>query len=303
MRCVKPFTKFVVGNECFFPCCPSWMEKEGWAVGSYLELEPWDAWNHPKYQQMRQDVLDGESSHCKPVCPVRGQFRRREWHKVVMDRSPYELVFATDPMPSEVTVKQERVWKYIRAFQAQVGRMVFITHGEPFTSPVYLPILQELDSKDFPHAKITLFTNGLLLPKYWDSLHKISCIIDSVAVSIDAATKETYEKMRLADWEDLQKSLAFIQGLGLTVWFDFTVCHTNFREIPTFAAMAEEYGARARFASLATGEDIDTEKFLRENVSRKNHPQHQEFRQLLSSLQFDQSRTMMVRDENHIGIS
>jgi molybdenum cofactor biosynthesis enzyme MoaA len=149
-----------------------------------------------------------------------------------------------------------------------------------------------LDGKDI--GNITLLTNGLLIPRYWDSIHRVHDNIDIVSISIDAATKETYERMRLGGkWEDLQESLALVKNLPLKkLLFNFVICRTNFKEMVSFAKMAREFGAHARFSPIRDWRVSET--FAEEDISNPAHPDHSRLLEVKREL---------ADYENHIRIS
>ena len=92
-------------------------------------------------------------------------------------------------------------------------------HGDPLGSPHLRGKLQTLGGDDYRRLKVNLQTNGLLFnPNGWRHVEAIEDKIEDIRVSVDAATKETYEIVRFPGqwWYDFkQKSL--ILGLSLTV--------------------------------------------------------------------------------------
>ena len=101
-------------------------------------------------------------------------------------------------------------------------------------------------------AKFHILTNGLLLPKYWKQIK--SQIFASLSISLDAATKETYEKIRIGGkWEDLLRVLDLVKQnknkFGFIV-LNMTVMRSNYKEIPQFIDLAESCGFNCFFQSL-----------------------------------------------------
>jgi MoaA/NifB/PqqE/SkfB family radical SAM enzyme len=182
--------------------------------------------------------------------------------------------------------RQKEVLKVLETFRDSLRKATFSVFGDPFASPVFLPVLQQLDSKEYPNLKYTFFTNGLLLPKYWDSLAKIHGNVEHFSVSMDAATKETYGKMRLGGkWEDLEEAIALIESLDVTWVWNFVVCKTNFEEIPLFVERAQSHGAKAKITPLRRWRHMSEELYLQENVCNSDHPDHGRLLEILDGIE------------------
>jgi MoaA/NifB/PqqE/SkfB family radical SAM enzyme len=119
-----------------------------------------------------------------------------------------------------------------------------LNSGDPFASPRYLELLQSIDPEEYPKLRIELFTNGLLLPRFWPSLFKIHDRITRLRVSIDAATEATYRKLRGGNWKLLLESLRFIKTLSVPyVAYNFCAQEENIDEAPDFVDFAIDNGA------------------------------------------------------------
>jgi MoaA/NifB/PqqE/SkfB family radical SAM enzyme len=117
--------------------------------------------------------------------------------------------------------------------------------GDAFGSKAHRQWLQNLDGSKYPKLEVELFTNGLLLPRYWGSLHKIHKNIVRVRMSIDAATAETYERVRPpGKWHQVIQALEFISELKLPHFVcNFCVQKANVNEAPDFVDLVTGYGA------------------------------------------------------------
>jgi wyosine [tRNA(Phe)-imidazoG37] synthetase (radical SAM superfamily) len=93
--------------------------------------------------------------------------------------------------------------------------LVLSLDGDPFGSKHYRKILQSLDPIRHAKVKIQILTNGLLLTRLeWSKLSNIHAMIQSVAVSIDAAEQETYEDLRRpGKWSVITENMEFLGKL------------------------------------------------------------------------------------------
>lgn len=142
-----------------------------------------------------------------------------------------------------------KTYEQVKPLLPEARVLILSGGGDPFVRPDTKAILF---GESFEHLKITLITNGLLLPKYWDKIkhHNFHCI----TISIDAATKETYEKIRLnANWESLLEALRVVAENRNRFWrieLNMTVMTENYKEIPAFIALAKKYGFSASFGRV-----------------------------------------------------
>src|SRR5262249_39781789 len=81
--------------------------------------------------------------------------------------------------------------------------------GDPFASRHYRSILEALGQPEFEGVKLSLLTNGLGLTSHtWKAMPPLAKRIVELRVSVDAATKETYENVRRPGrWEVLRENL------------------------------------------------------------------------------------------------
>jgi radical SAM protein with 4Fe4S-binding SPASM domain len=120
--------------------------------------------------------------------------------------------------------------------------------GEPLMNRDYFRNTQRI-ADAFPGASVCMTTNGSLL-----TTENIDRIMDShqimqVAVSVDAGTKETYEKIRKGGkWEVLIENLSQLierrrrGDRRPLVSTNFVVMRRNFREIPTYVKQMASLG-------------------------------------------------------------
>ena len=116
--------------------------------------------------------------------------------------------------------------------------------GEVFYSPYYRKLIES----NFKCKNLCVLSNGTLFNQTnWDWLKQHHQNI-SVKISVDAATKETYQKLRGGDFENLINNLKMIGSLrrqNKIYQFDlnFVVQRDNFREMPDFVRLAKSLGA------------------------------------------------------------
>ena len=122
------------------------------------------------------------------------------------------------------------------------GRLIINTIGEPFASKNSLRVIHDPVTRQ--RRSLSVYTNGTLLtPSVLDRLMEEYETIE-LSVSVDAATKETYEKLRRGgDFDNLMNNLSYIKGMrqaGKVTYLqlNFVVQADNVHEMNLFAKMA-----------------------------------------------------------------
>jgi len=121
-----------------------------------------------------------------------------------------------------------------------------IQGGEPFLVDYFEELL--LGFAAFPHARISLLTNGLLIDRKWADLLIRNNM--HLSFSIDSVVQETYEHIRRgARFADLLKSLDLIselkQGRGVKSplqKINVVVMKSNYKELSLFPQFCKRYG-------------------------------------------------------------
>ncbi|HJN34171.1 MAG TPA: hypothetical protein QF700_08650 [Prochlorococcus sp.] len=163
-------------------------------------------------------------------------------------------------------------------------------HGDPLGSKHLREKLSSLHGNEYKDLRINLQTNGLLLNfSGWQTISSISSNIEDVRISIDAATKETYEVVRFPGvWDDLMNSLnvtvAKRDEFNFRLVINFCIQDLNFREIQRFAELGDSLKVdRINFQHLVNWGTYSPDDYKRRNVVDPLHPNHREFKDLLIS--------------------
>jgi len=315
--------------------CAAWLP---FVAGNVVEADsPDDVWNSSSAQEIRRSVLDGDYSYCsRTLCPmiVNDTLPRTEQvttprlrriidsHETVLEDGP-RLVTLGHDSSCNLACPSCRVG-LVMADQAQNARLdrardrvilPLLRHrriglrltswGDPFASRHYRSVLEALRHEDFNGVKLLLLTNGLgLTPSVWKAMPQLEAKIIELRVSVDAATKETYEQVRRPGrWEVIYENLRVmgeISGAGtfrrnslstdlypvteqpISFSLAFVVQSANFREMPAFVRLAEEVGAESvvfqRYYSFGhEGGGV----FAGKDVASPAHPEHRALQEIL----------------------
>jgi wyosine [tRNA(Phe)-imidazoG37] synthetase (radical SAM superfamily) len=312
--CPTPFKYMeIVANGDAILCC--YIEKR---AGIIRENNLQGVYNSSAAREIRASILDGTFRYCNlKACP---HFTSGELplandcagtdfeeiianNSVVMDKKSIWISFDArcnlkciscrgDYLKcSETEVERiDGLLKDIEANLSHLDQIGFSGNGDPFASPSIRKFMYELDVSKYPNLKITLLTNGQLFNESaWEQMEKGRSAIKSIQVSVDAATKESYEKIRLGgSFDKLKKNLEFIGGLrrqNLIKEFiiSFVVNAINFNEMAKFVEMGKELGCdQVYFSYMVDWGSMPKESYEELAVHLPNHKMHEKFKDRLN---------------------
>ncbi len=330
--CQYPFTRLEVhdNGDCYF-CCEAWLPKP---IGNIHKNSLQEIWNSKTAQEIRASILDNsfrfcQKDHCehlqKTTLPVSYQSEVEEFHfleildqkLLVLDHGPTHFSANFDKScnlscptcRSEVfgqTMDQNP--KLLEIHQKIFGLLPHLEHlkitgsGDPFASPYFSYLLKSIRTDDYPKLKILLQTNAqLLTPHRWNSLENIHRSFDTLDISIDAATSETYAiNRRGGSFQKICENLAFIRELKAqkkiqNLYLSFVVQQNNWREMADFVRLATEHRAdEIRFTRLKNWGTFEEKDFEARAVHLPNHPEHGLFLQELEKEVFRNPRVNLA---------
>ena len=127
-----------------------------------------------------------------------------------------------------------------------ISNVALHTLGDPLANPRLSEVMAELR-----RVKLTtsICTNGLLLERHVDTLIEYMDVSPSISFSVDGATQETYEKIRIGGkFSDLLHQLKVrnrrLRPKGMTVKIHCTLSKDNFKEVGLFIETFREYVPR-----------------------------------------------------------
>jgi len=312
MFCRRPFEQFYVAeNGDVHLCCPEWIAMP---AGNVLATPPLEIWRGKVAHRIRQSILDQSFRHCTGCPFLPGPAG------CVTDVAPTDLpidrigvlTLAHDPTcnlscPScrnQIRGKTPRS-KQIQDIlvESRIFELVDILcssgSGDPLAAPLYWELLEKLPPDEYPKLRLRLQTNGVLLDeRAWAKLGKNADRLEAIYLSVDAASRETYDQNRRGgDWDALLENLAEIKRRRIPLQLNMVVQANNYREMVDFVEMARYYGAsRAYFSALENWGTYSDEEYLRRAVHESSHPDHPDLLvELASPLLRDPSFVTLAR--------
>ena len=285
--CTLPFESVEVNsNGKLYFCCASWQKKP---FGDLNKDSILSEWNSLAAKEIRQSILDGSYKFCnKDMCPYLQTNCLKEYNelteiqqKLVSEQGielidapislmlnydyscnlscpscRYEKVSITSTdqeFPFLKSLTEKIVFDFFQNSSQRKIKLNITGSGDPFASLVFRNFLESLNGENFPNLTIDLQTNGVLLnEKMWEKLKKIHNNINSIFLSLDAASKETYLEVRKGgSWEIVNRNIDFLKKLReqgilkrLQVhfvvqkknYFEKAMQQTQFKALPTYGS-------------------------------------------------------------------
>jgi molybdenum cofactor biosynthesis enzyme MoaA len=159
--------------------------------------------------------------------------------------------------PPMARVYSKRFLDSLRSYLAELEQAKFLG-GEPFLVTEHFYIW-DMMIKDELNTRCHVTTNGT---QYNDRIERyLDKLPFGFAVSLDAATKETYEQIRVgASFEEVMKNCRLFRDYARerNTSFSFTFClmRQNWREFGTFCMMADQWDAGVTVNTVRWPQDM-----------------------------------------------
>jgi MoaA/NifB/PqqE/SkfB family radical SAM enzyme len=280
--CPKPYDTLLIDStgSCFACECQAWLPQ---SVGN-IQIKPLEEiMKSPIRKLLQESIEDGSYRYCnssqcswlksdtlhfteKPKdtlknirlaidnsCNLRCPSCRT--HQIFLNRGPV----------LRVRFKMiEKILDYIRGTDQHT--MVHIgSDGDPFVSLVYRHLMRSVPNN--PNVRYTIQTNGLLLKKQYSKMPNVFDNMEALNISIDGATKQTYEKLRLGgSWKVINENLEFVSEVKkFPVHLHMVVQRDNWREMPAMMQLAERLDFDKVYFNMiqdwGTGMDFSQQQF------------------------------------------
>jgi MoaA/NifB/PqqE/SkfB family radical SAM enzyme len=177
-------------------------------------------------------------------------------------------------------------------------------YGDPFYSHSMMNFLINVNKSVLPNLKqIHLHTNAILWNEgNWDKIKNSHKFITSAEISIDAATSETYKKVRRGgNWDMLIKNLKFINEIKSIrhIIVSFVLQRDNYHEIYDFFLLMDKLLANKKltfqYHSIQDWGVMDKKDYVDAKVWNKDHSDNEKF-----LIELDKIKTL---NDNRIVIS
>ena len=283
-HCPRPFDTVIIDKQgsCYACECQSWLPQ---SVGN-LQLQTLDDILDSKVRgHLQGSIADGTYRYCNEhQCPyiVEGD---------VLDERPDNLKHLRLAIDDSCNLRCPSCRKglifhktgsaynrgirladkinswllhYQHPIQVHIG-----SDGDPFASYVYRHFMEHTPRRD--NIKYSILTNALTIKESYTAIPHIIANLNNLGVSIDGASRQTYERLRLGGkWEKILEALECVSQLkhehGFVFDLHMVVQQDNWREMPMMLDLADTYDADKvyfnRIQDWNTGIDFGKQGFV-----------------------------------------
>ena len=322
--CPMPFEKLVLQSDGARLCCPSYLPV---VVGDVKTQTLDEIWSSEAAVEVRRSIIDGDFKYCLDLCPAIGQGTLPKISEVPLELYGPAVEAGSGPLawgPRQLALLHDRTCNLScpscrtslivaspqerdelqgildRVIRPALGSLKVLEFGggEVFASSHLRSVVASIDREKTPDLRLAIMTNGTLFDRHaWEALRNVHGMVHLVYVSLDAASKTTFEELRRGGvWDKTIANVEFIAGLrreGSIEEFGilFVVQAGNFREMRAFVRLGKRLGCdRILFHELVNFATYPAQGFEERSIVAPGHPQHQELLAELQDPVFDDPR-------------
>ena len=277
--CPRPYDTILIdkNGSCYACECTSWLPQ---SIGNLQIQSLEEIINSKTHKHLQESITDRTYRYCNEhQCSyinsnsvLHGQPERIQHLRLAIDdscnlRCPScrkGLIFYKEGSQYKKRIRladkiNDWLHTYNHPIQVHIG-----SDGDPFASHVYRHFMEHTPVRD--NIKYSILTNGLMVKDFYPQVPHIIENLTELGVSIDGATKETYEKLRLGGkWDSINRNLECIAELKEQHNFKFVlhmvVQKDNWQEIPAMVELGERLGIDEllfnKIQDWNTGQDIN----------------------------------------------
>lgn len=285
--CPAPFTTLIVNPDGRVGFCRERSNDD--VVGNIKEESLWDIWNGEKLRSIRREFLEGNIVTCKKQINDR-RCNNQCFNQVILPYTDFSEVQNNPPLRFSPDFNGEcnlkcmtcNIWQLPNGLYDEIGfwdmakeklypfvKIMDPLAGEPFIQKDFFRLIDMMSSIN-PECAWRFTTNA-----HWKFTDKIKNALDKVKhiygfiISVDAATPETYAKVRAPGsihivWETTKKIIEYrnerAEKLGPEQKFGITVAMAlhrgNWHEAPQFMRWGHSLGVEPALQGVYFPEEI-----------------------------------------------
>ena len=222
-KCPKPFDTILIDQtgSCFLCECTAWLPQ---SVGNLHKNTLQEIFDSDISKHLRQSIVDGSYRYCNS--------KQCQW------------------LLKNIVEDYKKGIPNISTIRLAIDNSCNLSCPSCRTNKIYHSLVYRYFMRNIGKNKSFLFnlqTNGLLLKKMFGRLENIFDRLNELNISIDGATKETYELLRRGgNFNLLLENLDFIKKYhkNFKINFHMVVQKSNWHEMNQMVNLAEEFNVQ-----------------------------------------------------------
>ena len=301
-RCPRPRDTILIDKQgsCYACECTSWLPQ---SIGNLQIKSLAEIIGSAMHQHLQASIQDGTYRYCnehqcsyiKSGAVLHGQPERIQHLRLAIDdscnlRCPScrrHMIFHKEGSAYDLGIRladriNEWLHSYEHPIQVHIG-----SDGDPFASHVYRYFMEQTPERE--NIKYSILTNGLMFKEFHTRVPYVINNLNELGVSIDGATQDTYEKLRLGGkWDKINDNLECIAELkqrhNFRFILHFVVQKDNYHEMEDIILLGKKYNADRVWLNKMEDWNVNP-NFGDANIFQASHPLHEDYTNRLKQIQ------------------
>jgi MoaA/NifB/PqqE/SkfB family radical SAM enzyme len=300
--CARPFDTVLIdkNGSCFICECTAWLPQ---SIGNLYKQDLESILSNSLRKHIQTTVQDGSFRLCNSnQCSyILGNYvSNTEYHKnkslenirLAIDDScnlscpscRKEKIFLTSGKNFKMRLTlADKILNFLENNKGKKFNVHIGSDGDPFASIVYRYFMMK--TKNLKNLKYSIQTNGLLIKKNFYKFKHILENLNKIGISIDGATKKTYESLRVGGkFEKIIENLEFLKEIkNFDTHLHFVVQQKNYHEIEKIIELGLKYNVDKIYLNKIT--DWNTMKNFKEHaVWMTEHKENKNFMDIVNKI-------------------
>ena len=301
-HCPRPWDTILIDKQgsCYACECTSWLPQ---SIGNLQIKSLEEIIGSAMHGHLQSSIRDGTYRYCnehqcsyiKSGAVLHGQPERIQHLRLAIDdscnlRCPScrkSMIFHKEGSAYNLGIRlADRIndWlhNYEHPIQVHIG-----SDGDPFASHVYRHFMEQTPERE--NIKYSILTNGLMFREFHTRVPYVINNLRELGVSIDGATKATYEKLRLGGkWDKINENLECMAELkqrhNFRFILHFVVQKDNYHEMEDIILLGRKYNADRVWLNKMEDWNVNP-NFGDVDIFRSTHPLHEDYRHRLKQIE------------------
>jgi len=258
--CPRPKDTILIDKQgsCYACECTSWLPQ---SIGNLQIKSLGEIIGSDMHQHLQSSITDGTYRYCnehqcsyiKSGDMLHGRPDRIQHLRLAIDEScnlrcpscRKGMIFHKEGSAYNLGIRladkiNDWLYNHRHPIQVHIG-----SDGDPFASHVYRHFMAQTPKRN--NIKYSILTNGLMFKEFYKTVPTIINNLQELGVSIDGASKETYEKLRLGGkWEKIINGLECMaeqkQKNNFIFVLHMVVQNDNWHELEEMLKLGHTYG-------------------------------------------------------------
>jgi len=259
-RCPRPFDTVLIDKRgsCYACECQSWLPQ---SIGNLQLKSLQEIIGGGIHQHLQSSITDGTYRYCnehqcaylKTLGPLHDSPERIKHLRLAIDdscnlRCPScrnGLIFHKEGSAYDLGIRlADKINDWLNNHDTPI-KVHIGSDGDPFASHVYRHFMRTTPTGH--DTSYSILTNGFMLRDFHGNIPHIISRMDTLGISIDGATKTTYEKLRLGgQWDKILDALACAKSLkdqhGFRFYLYTVVQQDNWHEMERMVELGHKHG-------------------------------------------------------------